>query len=329
MVGFSPANSGAKSASLDISANGTTNSIPLSGTAISSVYGVITDQSTGLPVSGATVTLNTSATVTTGTDGSYTFGDLPAATYSIAVSKTGYQTTSKAGLVISTTASAKADILLPTVGAINISSTKLPWASPNVPYSSRVMVAGGTAPYTFSRVYGILPTGLSLDTTTGTISGTPTGSGSSIFAIGVMDSVSGYSEKEFTIELLSPLQITTATLPSGQQGIGYSTSITATGGKTAYSFNVVKGPIIDPIKLTPLPYGLTLATNGALHWHTARIRHLYFHHKTDRRNRRNNNSSLYTRYDSRRHSNAEHNHPAAGVSRNKLCNHHISIRWSS
>jgi hypothetical protein len=254
MLGFAPVNKGAMVASLDITANGTTNSIPLSGTVITTINGVVTDQATGLPVSGATVTLNTTATATTDTDGSYTFGDLPAATYSITVSKTGYQTISRS-VVVTTTASAKADVLLPTVGTLNITTTKLPWASPNVPYSSRVMVAGGTAPYTFSKPTGTLPVGLTLDTTTGIISGTATGSGSYTFAIGVTDTVRGYAEKEFTIELISPLQITAATLPSGQQGIAYSSSITATGGKTAYSFSVASGSLSS---------GLTLATSGAL-----------------------------------------------------------------
>jgi hypothetical protein len=254
MLGFLPANIGVKSASLDITANGTTNSITLTGTAISTVYGVVTDQSTGLGVSGATVTLNTSATTTTNTDGSYTFGDLPTNSYSITVSKTGYQTTSNSGLVVISTASAKTDILLPTVGTLNITSTTLPWGSPNVSYNNRILVAGGTVPYTFSKPYGYLPTGLSLDTTTGIISGTPTGSGNSTFAIGVTDNVAGYGEKEFTIELFPPLQITTASLPSGQQGVAYSSIISATGGKPAYSFSTGG----------TLPDGMTLSSTGTL-----------------------------------------------------------------
>lgn len=254
MLVFSPTSSGAKSASLDITANSTTNSIALSGTAITTIYGTVTDLATGLTVSGATVTLNTSATATT-TGGNYFFGNLPAATYSISVAKNGYQSTSKSGLVVSSTTSVKADIFLPTVGTLNITSTTLPWASPNVPYSSRVMVAGGTVPYTFSRPYGALPPGLTLDTSTGTISGTPTGTGSYTFAIGVTDTIAGYSEREFTIELLPPLQITTASLPSGQQGVAYSRNISGNGGKPAYSFTLVSGT---------LPNGLALGSSGTV-----------------------------------------------------------------
>ena len=260
MLGFTPISIGVKSASLDITANGTTNSIALSGTAFSTIYGVVTDQATGLGVAGAQVTLNTATptTTTTNTDGSYTFSIFDIGTY-ISVSKTGYQTTTKNGLVITATASAKADVMLPTVGTLNVTSTSLPWASPNVAYNNRVMVAGGTAPYTFAFAYGNLPTGISLDTTTGTISGTPTGIGSYTFAIGVQDNTStGYSEKEYTIALLSPLQITTASLPASLQGSVYSATVTATGGKPAYSFSLTNS--------TVLPTGLTLnnATSGAI-----------------------------------------------------------------
>ena len=253
LLGFNPTSIGSKSASLDITVNDTKNSIPLSGTSITTVFGSATDQSTGLPVSGVTVTLNTTETTLTGTNGSYTFGNLPAATYSITVSKSGYQSTSKSGLTVTATASAKADIYLPTVGTLNMTTTSLPWASPAILYSNRVMVAGGTAPYTFSKAYGTLPTGLSLDTTTGTINGTPTGTGSYTFAIGVTDTVSGYTEKEFTIELLQALQIETAPLSAGQQGTSISNTISASGGKQLYSFTLVGGQ---------LPIGLTLSTVG-------------------------------------------------------------------
>lgn len=43
-----------------------------------------------------------------------------------------------------------------------------------VAYSETVTAQGGTAPYTFAMTAGSLPTGLSLNATTGVISGTPT-----------------------------------------------------------------------------------------------------------------------------------------------------------
>ena len=224
-------------------------------TAISTVYGMVTDQATGLPVVGATVTLNTGAATTTGSTGAYTYGNLPAATYSVTVTQPGYQSPGRSGLVVTATTSAKADILMPTIGVFNITTTSLPWGSSGVSYRSRVMVAGGTAPYDFGDVSGSLPPGLSLDASSGLISGTPSGSGSYTFAIGVADSATGYSEKQYTLDLVSPLLITTATIPTGLQAAAYSATITASGGKLPHSFSISSGI---------LPNGISLDSSGAL-----------------------------------------------------------------
>lgn len=50
-----------------------------------------------------------------------------------------------------------------------------------------VSASGGTAPYTYSLASGSLPTGLSLNASTGTITGTPSGTGTSTFTISATD----------------------------------------------------------------------------------------------------------------------------------------------
>jgi hypothetical protein len=67
-----------------------------------------------------------------------------------------------------------------------IVSVKLPQASLGAVYNGVVSVTGGSAPYQFS-VSGSLPPGLSLNATTGTISGTPSKVGTYSFSIEVTD----------------------------------------------------------------------------------------------------------------------------------------------
>lgn len=56
------------------------------------------------------------------------------------------------------------------------------------PYSSEILVDGGTPPYTFSVISGALPDGLTLDSVTGIVSGTPIIAGLFNFIIEVTDS---------------------------------------------------------------------------------------------------------------------------------------------
>jgi hypothetical protein len=56
-----------------------------------------------------------------------------------------------------------------------------------VAYSQTLTASGGTAPYTWSVASGNLPSGLTLNSSTGVISGTPQASGSFVITIGVKD----------------------------------------------------------------------------------------------------------------------------------------------
>jgi hypothetical protein len=63
------------------------------------------------------------------------------------------------------------------------------WSKGNVYPSAGLTRVGGAAPFTWSISSGSLPTGLSINSSTGVISGTPTGSGTS-FTVQVVDSTS-------------------------------------------------------------------------------------------------------------------------------------------
>jgi putative Ig domain-containing protein len=88
-------------------------------------------------------------------------------------------------------------------------SSPLPDGSLGSPYSTTLdLVDANTEPVTWSIVAGALPDGLSLNSSTGEISGTPTTVGSSDFTVQVSDST-GTCDKDFSINVASSSNICT------------------------------------------------------------------------------------------------------------------------
>jgi hypothetical protein len=70
--------------------------------------------------------------------------------------------------------------------SLTLSGT-FPGGVTNQAYNSVLTVSGGNAPYHFAVESGSLPPGMSLNPTTGSVSGTPTVAGSYVFQVGVTD----------------------------------------------------------------------------------------------------------------------------------------------
>jgi hypothetical protein len=68
-----------------------------------------------------------------------------------------------------------------------VTTARLPPARRNKNYSQTLTATGGTTPYTWSVVSGTLPPGLSLNASTGVISGRPSALGTSSFTVQVRD----------------------------------------------------------------------------------------------------------------------------------------------
>ncbi len=90
-----------------------------------------------------------------------------------------------------------------------ISTASLPNGSIGTPYDQFLAVTGGTSPFTWSVPPGTLPTGLSLNATTGEITGTPTSTTTTppsfTFTVSVTDSSATplIAQKQFTLTPIS------------------------------------------------------------------------------------------------------------------------------
>ncbi len=138
-----------------------------------------------------------------------------------------------------------------------ITTSSLPSGTLGVLYSKSLEATGGTSPYTWSLPSGYLPSGLSLSSI-GTISGTPSAAGSTRFTVRVSDAVDSTAEKTFDLTIAAgPLQITTGSpLPSASKKVSYSTTLSAAGGVSPYTWSVSSGK---------LPPGLSLnSSTGAI-----------------------------------------------------------------
>jgi hypothetical protein len=113
--------------------------------------------------------------------------------------------------------------------------------------------SGGLPPYTWSISVGSLPAGLALNTSTGAITGTPTGpTGTANFTAQVKDSTNATATGNFSIVVNPVLSVSTSSLPNATVGSSYSATLAAAGGITPYNWTISAGA---------LPAGLTLSGN--------------------------------------------------------------------
>lgn len=139
--------------------------------------------------------------------------------------------------------------------AFHIVPVTLPEATTNEAYSVALVTVNGTTPVTWALSSGTLPAGITLDSSTGALSGTPTQAGTASFTAKATDSTATTPNSDsiaLTLQV-APLTISTTTLPDGGVGAAYSQSITMANGTSTFTPTVSSGS---------LPPGVTLSAGA-------------------------------------------------------------------
>ena len=224
---------------------------------------------TSSPLPAGTVGVNYSQTLAaTGGSGTYTWagsvGSLPGGlTLNSTTGLIGGQptTATTASFTIQATDSNQATAskqfaLTINTGIVITTASPLPQGTVGVNYSQTLSATGGSGTYTWAVSVGSLPGGLTLNATTGLISGQPTTAIAANFTIKATDTNQDTASKQFALTVNAAIVITTASpLPQGTVGVNYSQALAATGGSGTYTWSVSAGS---------LPGGLTLNSTTGL-----------------------------------------------------------------
>ena len=140
-----------------------------------------------------------------------------------------------------------------------VTTQSLPGGVVGQPYRGSLAAIGGATPYRWSVVTGTLPPGLTLDKSTGKLSGTPTAPGKSTVTFRVVDSTTPTAQTatvKVSITIVRPtISLSPARLPVAQVGSAYKVVLTAAGGSGPYAFTLDRG--------SP-PNGISLSSSGTL-----------------------------------------------------------------
>jgi hypothetical protein len=162
----------------------------------------------------------------------------------------------------------------------SITTSSLQTGTVNQPYANTQLTAtGGAQPYSWSA-NPALPNGLTLNPSSGVISGTPlSGSeGNSTHEFTVTDSTNPINlqgKKTLSLTIMAngtPVTITTKSLPDGKENDPYAVTLTASGGTVPYTWSVTPafpvGLVLDPA--TGVISGIPTATSKIDHDVTVR-----------------------------------------------------------
>lgn len=130
-----------------------------------------------------------------------------------------------------------------------ITTALLPNGLVNLAYATTLQASSGMKPYSWSITTGSLPAGLSLDASTGVISGTPTTSEKSSFTVQVADASTQSATRQLSITIEPALTITTPSLSDGTLSVAYSATVEAAYATLPVTWSISSGALPTGLKL--------------------------------------------------------------------------------
>jgi hypothetical protein len=131
-----------------------------------------------------------------------------------------------------------------------ISGCPVSTAEVGVAFNSQTNAVGGTPPYTWTITVGALPSGLTIDSVSGAISGTPSQAGQVQFTLNARD-MNLTANKQCSIDIRPALSVSTTTLGAGTSGSKYSDSLSAAGGAGPFVWSTTAGSLPPGLSLNP------------------------------------------------------------------------------
>jgi Putative Ig domain len=220
---------------------GTTTSTTTQGTTTATTGTAATAGTAGTATASATVTPPAVGTVVVVT---FIGGDLGNPAYLLLYNSVAAGTAATTTSGVTSTAAGASTATSTGSGAPTVNTASLSPASSGTSYSQLVNASGGFAPYTYSVTSGSLPSGITLNSSSGILSGSSTATGAHAFTVTVTDSANSTASQALTLAVTTPMAITQTSLPAGQPGVAYSQTLTATGGTgTGFAWSVSSGAL--------------------------------------------------------------------------------------
>ena len=139
---------------------------------------------------------------------------------------------------------------------ITLLPNALPAATVGQSYHQDLHAEGGTTPYQYRVTAGALPANLTLESSTGALSGTPSAAGTFPVTIQATGANHFSGSRRYTLQVQAPvLTLEPESLATGFVGVSYHQQLTASGGTGPYMYTLTSGR---------LPEGLRLEEDGML-----------------------------------------------------------------